>query len=42
MTILFAYDGADNADAAIVAAGSLLTRQNGSSVVVSVAIRLER
>jgi hypothetical protein len=32
MTILFAYDSADNAHAAIVAAGSLLTRQNGSSV----------
>jgi nucleotide-binding universal stress UspA family protein len=35
MTILFAYDGSDSADAAITAAGSLLTRQDGS-VVVSV------
>jgi len=33
MTILFAYDGADTG---ITAAGSLLTRQDGGSVVVSV------
>ena len=42
MTILFACDSADNAHAAIVAAGSLLTRQNASSVAVSVGIRLDR
>jgi nucleotide-binding universal stress UspA family protein len=36
MTVLFAYDGSDSADAAITAAGSLLTRQDGGSVVVSV------
>jgi len=36
MPILFAYVGADSADAAIGAAGSLLTRQAGGSVVVSV------
>ena len=33
MTILFAYEGAD---AAFAAAGSLLTHQDGGSVVVSV------
>jgi nucleotide-binding universal stress UspA family protein len=36
MTILFAYDGSAGADAAIAAAGSLLTRQDGGAVVVSV------
>jgi nucleotide-binding universal stress UspA family protein len=36
MTILFAYDGSDSADAAIAAAGNLLTRQDDDSVVVSV------
>jgi nucleotide-binding universal stress UspA family protein len=36
MTILFAYDGSDSADAAIAAAGTLLTRRDGDAVVVSV------
>jgi len=36
MTILFAYDGSDSADAAIAAARSLLSRQDDGSVVVSV------
>ena len=36
MTILFAYDGSAGADAAIAAAGSLLTRQDGGAVSAAV------
>jgi hypothetical protein len=36
MTILFAYDGSESADAAIAAVGSLLHRDDASAVVLTV------
>jgi nucleotide-binding universal stress UspA family protein len=36
MTILFAYDGSENADAAIAAASTLLGHDDGEAVVVTV------